>query len=296
MSQYSLHKGKSPELEGFDCILAFSEKKIQHVQPNSLHISVSEGIKIFYVLEGKFDWMVDSQEVTLYPNDVCLVLPWQAFGNVKGTFEVGKIQCIALQPYSFEPKGELSLGNWSSIPETELRVISRIFSLNRKPTMSNFKVGGEILQKIKNELFSGELGYRVRVNHLIDELLIMTARQLSRQENQRRDFPQTFQKLDQLLRENIAHPWTVEEMAGIVGLGTTAFTEKVKAYSGFSPLNYLINIRITEAIKLMKRTDLSLTDVALDTGFYSSQHFSMTFKKLTGFTPGQFRKNNQPKK
>ena len=83
-------------------------------------------------------------------------------------------------------------------------------------------------------------------------------------------------------------------MAATVGMGTTLFNEKVKSYSGFSPLNYLINIRISEAIKLLKKPDLNVTDIALDTGFYSSQHFSTTFKKLTGYTPSEFRKRNLP--
>ena len=69
-------------------------------------------------------------------------------------------------------------------------------------------------------------------------------------------------------------------MAAMVGMGTTLFNEKVKNYSGFSPINYLINIRISEAIKLLKNQDVSMTDIALELGFYSSQHFSTTFKKL----------------
>jgi AraC-like DNA-binding protein len=79
-------------------------------------------------------------------------------------------------------------------------------------------------------------------------------------------------------------------MAAMIGLGTTAFSEKVKNYTGFSPLNYLINIRISEAIKLLRRQEMSITTIALETGFYSSQHFSTTFKKLTGYTPIEFRK------
>jgi len=82
----------------------------------------------------------------------------------------------------------------------------------------------------------------------------------------------------------------------LVGLGSTLFNERVKNHSGFSPISYLINIRISEAIKLLKRADISLTDIALETGFYSSQHFSTTFKKLTGYTPSAFRKNHLNKK
>ena len=148
----------------------------------------------------------------------------------------------------------------------------------------------KVWESLEIEFFSKEMGYRTRINHLIDELLITAVRHLSKQDNLRKDFPQTFLKLEQTLRENLSDPWTVEEMAGLVGLGTTSFTEKVKAFSGFSPLNYLINIRISEAIKLLNRKDLSLTDIALETGFYSSQHFSSTFKKLTGYTPREFRK------
>jgi AraC-like DNA-binding protein len=99
-------------------------------------------------------------------------------------------------------------------------------------------------------------------------------------------------KLDEALRQDLSHQWTVDEMAALVGLGNTLFNDKVKSYSGFSPINYLINIRISEAIKLLKKRDNSITDIALNTGFYSSQHFSTTFKKITGFTPGEFRKNN----
>jgi AraC-like DNA-binding protein len=190
--------------------------------------------------------------------------------------------------------GKMEPGKWSSLSESEGLAIGKIFLLNNSLVLSKLQEAGRILQYIQNELFNREIGYSTRVNQLIDELFITITRQLTRQNNPARDFPKVFMQLEQALRQNLSHQWSVEEMAAVVGMGTTLFNEKVKNYTGFSPISYLINIRISEAIKLLKKEDISLTDIALDTGFYSSQHFSTTFKKLTGYTPSEFRKNNLP--
>jgi AraC-like DNA-binding protein len=290
MNPFILYQGKSKELSNFPYIIEFANHKIQNIQLHSQEIKLSEGIKICFIIEGKFDWNIEGQQYLLYPNDTSLTCPWQTIGASSGAFAIGNIMWITIKPKVFEPNGELVLGKWSGISETDQRVIGKILSLNKKPILSRLKSCQQIFQNLEFEFFTKELGYRTRINQLIDELLITSVRHLSKQDNLRKDFPQTFLKLEQTLRENLSDPWTVEEMAGLVGLGTTSFSEKVKTFSGFSPLNYLINIRISEAIKLLNRQDLSLTDIALETGFYSSQHFSSTFKKLTGYTPREFRK------
>jgi AraC-like DNA-binding protein len=189
---------------------------------------------------------------------------------------------------------EIVLDKWSSLSGNEIGAISKILLFNSPVIITPFNEAGKVLKGIQQELCSQEVGYFARVNNYIDDLFITITRQLTRQNNPGRDFPKTFMKLEEALRRDISHQWTVDEMAALVGLGNTLFNEKVKSYSGFTPLSYLINIRITEAIKLLKKTSSSITDIALDTGFYSSQHFSTTFKKFTGFTPGDFRKNNSP--
>ncbi len=127
---------------------------------------------------------------------------------------------------------------------------------------------------------------------MLDEFLVILTRQLTRENNPGRDFSKIFLQLEQKLRDNLASQWTVEEMAAMVGMGATLFNNRVKSFTGFTPTNYLINLRIAESIKLLRKPALSLTDIAIDTGFYSSQHFSTTFKKLTGYTPREFRKKS----
>jgi len=293
MNQYFLKK-ECRELHAFPHITEFASKKISTIQFDSLKREASEFFRLYYVMDGRVDRMIDDQHHILYPGDLAIVLPGQSFGGEKDLLDIGTVSWLHLELQQLQRNDKIVMGRWSRLSENESRTIGRILLLNGCPVLSKLKEAGTIFQNIQNEFTNQEIGYTTRINQLIDELLILIARQLTRQNNSRRDFPQTFMKLEQTLRENLSHQWTVEEMAALVGLGTTAFSEKVKSYTGFSPLNYLINIRISEAIKLLKRPDVHVTDIALDVGFYSSQHFATTFKKLTGYTPSEFRKKNIP--
>lgn len=292
MNQFLLQQGNSKELQLFSHIIEFALKRNNSIRLNSFNTSVSECIRFYYVMEGKFEWTIQQQLHVLYPTDLAIILPGQQFGAEKGYLDIGTVCWLNIEVDQSDPLAKILLGKWSGISPGELITIRKLLLLNSIPVISKLREAGTIFQHIQNELFNQELGYSTRINQLLDELFILITRQLTRQSNSHRDFPQTFLKLEKTLRQNLSHQWTVEEMAALVGLGTTAFSEKVKNFTGFSPLNYLINIRISEAIKLLKRVDVNVTSIALETGFYSSQHFSTTFKKLTGYTPSQFRKNN----
>jgi AraC-like DNA-binding protein len=292
MNQFTLLQGLSRELESFPQIREFALTKNNTIQLDSFAAKLSDNLRIYYILDGKFEWLINQRCQILYPGDIALVLPGQEIGGSKGFLDIGTLFRLYIQIDKILPTG-IVFGKWSSLPETEQRTIGRILLLKNLSVLK-VKEAADLLHEIRCELFNQEIGYLTRVNHLIDSLLIIFARQSTRQAGSRRDFSRTFMDLEQTLRKNLAHQWTVEEMAALFGLGTTAFTEKVKNHTGFSPLHYLINIRISEAIKLLKRPDVNFTNIALETGFYSSQHFSTTFKKLTGYTPGQFRKRNSP--
>jgi len=292
MNQYFFNK-ECKELHAFPHIIEFASKKISTIQFNSLKKETSEFIRFYYVIDGRFNWTINDEHRILYPDDLAIVLPGQSFGGENDLLEIGRVSWIHLR-LQLERSGKLSIGKWSRLTDSECQTIGRILLLHDRLVLSKLKEAGTIFQNLHNEFINQEIGCTARISHLIDELFILSARQLTRQNNSRRDFPQTFLKLEQTLRENLSHQWTIDEMAALVGLGATAFSEKVKSYTGFTPINYLINIRISESLKLLKRDDVHVTDIALDIGFYSSQHFATTFKKLTGYTPSEFRKKNIP--
>jgi AraC-like DNA-binding protein len=289
INQFLLEKEHSRELQMFPHIIEMGHKKNVSIQLDSLHESITGHLRIYYILDGKFQWSIQGRQYLLYPGDAVVILPGQKFGSTNGVLEIGTISWIHLDIVKGK-NGPLRFGKWSSLSESESLSISNILVLNQPVVLCRFDDAGRLFLCLQNELFAHQIGFCTRVNQLLDELLISSTRQLTKQSNSSRDFPKSFLQLEQKLRQNLFHQWTVEEMAANVGMGTTLFNERVKSYTGFTPLSYLINIRISEAVKLMANPDLNVTDVALDTGFYSSQHFSTTFKKLTGYTPSEFRK------
>jgi AraC-like DNA-binding protein len=296
MNQFFLQQGISRELELFPHIAEIALKKNNAIRFNSLHATSTNTLRIYYVIDGKFEWILHDQQRILYPGDVAVILPGQKFGGGKGFLDIGTVAWINIKIEKLETCGNMMTGKWSGLSKNERQTIGKILIMNCSTLHIKLKEAGAIIETIKAELLNQHIGFNARVNQLIDELFILITRRLTQQNSSRRDFPQTFLQLEQTLRQRLYYQWTVDEMAALVGLGSTAFSEKVKSFTGFSPLNYLINIRISEAIKLLKKQGSSVTDIALETGFYSSQHFSTTFRKLTGFTPSEFRKNNVAKK
>ena len=66
-----------------------------------------------------------------------------------------------------------------------------------------------------------------------------------------------------------------------------------KSLTGTTIMSYLISFRIGKAKRLLQFTESDVTDIALGTGFYDSQHFGKTFKNRVGCTPTQFRENTE---
>lgn len=65
----------------------------------------------------------------------------------------------------------------------------------------------------------------------------------------------------------------------------------IKNYTGMTLHKCLMQHRITTAVKLLLTGNLSIAEIALQTGFYNTAHFSNSFKKITGHPPSFYRKN-----
>jgi transcriptional regulator GlxA family with amidase domain len=102
--------------------------------------------------------------------------------------------------------------------------------------------------------------------------------------------PQPLNWIASYLSFHLAESLSVADMARRARLSPTHFSVVFRQHFGLSPHRYLLLMRVQHAEELLKSTDLSLLHIAEYTGFSDVHHFSKTFKKITGVTPGAFRK------
>lgn len=74
-------------------------------------------------------------------------------------------------------------------------------------------------------------------------------------------------------------------------LGVSSFFRKFKHYTGMTPLQYLLNIRLSNAKKLLETTDHSVSEIASLTGYDNALYFSRLFHKHIGLSPREYKKS-----
>ena len=82
---------------------------------------------------------------------------------------------------------------------------------------------------------------------------------------------------------------SVKEMAGAVSLSTTQIYRKVKALTGYTPVEYIRFYKLSRAQELLRDPDYSVKQVAYMSGFNDPSYFGKCFKGEFGLTPQEFR-------
>ncbi|HZV37772.1 MAG TPA: helix-turn-helix transcriptional regulator [Pseudoxanthomonas sp.] len=103
-----------------------------------------------------------------------------------------------------------------------------------------------------------------------------------------RDFARLRRVRDRIDRE-YARPLNVEELARGVHMSAGHLSREFKAAFGESPYSYLMTRRIERAMALLRRGDLSVTDVCFTVGCASLGTFSTRFSELVGLSPNAYR-------
>ncbi len=91
------------------------------------------------------------------------------------------------------------------------------------------------------------------------------------------------------IMDNFADPLSIEELAEKSGLSETQFVRRFKKNFHVSPMQYLVMVRINAACQLLAGSQMPISDIALETGFYDHSYFTKQFLKHKNSTPKKYR-------
>lgn len=91
------------------------------------------------------------------------------------------------------------------------------------------------------------------------------------------------------INENYNKDLTLDTVSGEFGLNPSYFSRMFKRTVGIGYTEYLNYVRIIRSEKLLRSTDMSVLDIALEVGFSSVSYFNRVFKKIKNCTPSVYK-------
>ena len=97
------------------------------------------------------------------------------------------------------------------------------------------------------------------------------------------------EKAKDYIKENYAKDVSLDEVSRMVDISPYYFSKIFKEETGENFIEYLTNIRIEKAKKLLTESDMSMKEICASVGYADPNYFSRTFKKNVGVTPTEYK-------
>ncbi len=292
------HENNLGPLANLPFIKQFGSMRFTKVHmDDNMRPHLNDGIEIHFVTSGKYDWVVEGNQIELLPGNLSVTAPWHWNGSPNGKMDIGYINWIILKPQEFDQKKKLNLGNWTKLSQNIQENLGNLIADKSNVVLEKAKNFEKYFIEIREELANQEQGYEIVVGNILENMLIDLYRQLSSKGQKKVEETNFIDKFTKIISEDISKKWNIDDLAHRFGMGKTKFTYEVKKLTGYPPNSYIINLKIEKAIELiLNPKNKSMSDIAYSCGFSSIQHFTSSFLQRTGTTPGRYRaqetKNN----
>lgn len=188
---------------------------------------------------------------------------------------------------------------------SRLRSFARIMSIFSQPLWlkedENASVYSEIynlLLQIRNEYFGVNEFADLSILSLLLKMFVCIGEHYDQQENifgditpsKRREYIDLFNSTLKYIDEHFSEELTLGTIAARTGFSKFHFSRLFKQYTNYNFSDYLCFRRIREAETLLMRPGISITDVAISSGFSSISTFNRLFKQQKGCSPSEYRR------
>lgn len=252
------------------------------------------GLEIVLIAKGEFKWGVENQEVQLRANTLFYTLPWQEHGGVEELQPSCEIfyLCLTLAKEYVKPQRRFGFHTvYGFTPAEERAISSALTGSGMQAIPADSEAAGLFSQffKIVNEPGPFQ---RSRARDTIKLMITYLANAVATGRNAESRMFEAERRVRQfanVLAVRYAEPWTLKSMSDTCRLGRTQFSQLLKKHTGDTPVTHLNRLRLREAQRLLANSAKSITEIALEVGFNSSQYFATVFKEFTDMDARSFR-------
>jgi AraC-like DNA-binding protein len=107
------------------------------------------------------------------------------------------------------------------------------------------------------------------------------------------DEGRSFQNVIRHCRQHFHESIGVEDLARVAGLSRYHFSRLFKRSQGMAPAEFLANLRLQEAVRLLRAEKASIKEIAARCGYRDANYFCRSFRRALGTSPGDFRKSGR---
>ena len=222
-----------------------------------------------------------------------VIFPGQRCGTPDGA-ELPQAMDLGVRTWGNDPLGSTTMliGTYALGGEVSERLLRALPTLL---VISDDVWDNPLVRFLGEEITKDEPGQEVVLDRLLDLLLIASLRSwLSRPEAAapawyRAQTDPVVGRALRMLHNNPAHPWTVANLAGEIGVSRAALARRFTDLVGEPPMSFLTEWRLALAADLLREPDATIGAVARQVGYGSSFALSAAFKRVRGISPREHR-------
>jgi AraC family transcriptional regulator len=224
---------------------------------------------------------IDSTTVQPTPGSIIPANPGQTHGT-ESIFTIYKSTAIFVQKQYMQQ---------AAYSAASVRAVEFFAEANR--CSSNLH---NLINLFIQEASGQQAGYRLLLESISMQIVIELLRSTNNSAREKMNLKdvgarENILKAIDYLKENYNQKLSNAELLAIANLSPYYFIRLFKKETGKTPHEYLVHLKIEKAKELLMNSNYSVTEICFLCGFTEHSHFSKVFKKLTGTTPLNYRKN-----
>ena len=230
--------------------------------------------ELFYITKGEGCFLINNEKVYVKKNDLILVNPEVSHTELGNTENPWEYVALGIEGLQFQRSREGKPYDY------------KVYAVENSGRQIAF-----CLHEIEAEARKHTEDSSTICQQLLDVLLLYIAR-YTRSELMaapQKKSNKECRYVEQYINENYTEDITLDLLSSMVHMNKYYLVHAFKTYKGVSPISYLTQKRMSEAMHLLKTTNYPVTKIAGMVGYSSQSYFSQTFRKITSMTPVQYR-------